>query len=541
MARTLTPRAVQHALHSDEPVAVIDIREPLDFSEGHVPESTLVPRRVLESRLPVVVPNQHAPVILCDQSGERGHRDASWLATLGYDDVSSLEGGMDAWIDAGFETVERQDGVYGTAFNYPSKAFGEQVQVTRGVAQIQPDELQALLDDDERSVVVTDVRTPAEYQDNTIPGAYNVEGVDLSLYAGNLRDSDQTLVVNCAGRTRSIIGAATLEALGFEDVYELENGTMGWELAGHALESGAGRHVRDIDIPDGSREELLGRVDALLDEQGVPRLSVDEFHTLLDDPGEVVYAIDVRTQEEYETAHIPETVSVPGGQAIQTADDHIGVRNGTIVFVSDDRIRSGITAYWFAEMGYPAVAVLDDGLNGWTDVGLPLETGPAGNEPLRWEAVTEMVSSLGVAELGGLLDSATPVVIDVGTSSQYEVGHVPGATWVPRYHLEQWLAERPGRDGPYVLTCPDGQVSTYAAAALTREHGDAELRVLDGGVAAWDAAGRSLEHGTDGMAYEPRDVVPKPYHQGEWAKQAYLDWETTLGEAFAEQPSGTDE
>lgn len=532
MASALPPQAVREAVESDRPVAVIDIREPLDFSDAHIPQSTLVPRRLLESRLPVVVPNEHASVILCDQSGEHACRDASWLATLGYDDVSYLDGGIEAWIDAGFETVERQEGVYGTAFNYPSKEFGERVQVTRQVEQIQPDELQALLDDDEREVVVTDVRTPAEYRDNTIPGAYNVEGVDLGLYVEALRDADQTLVVNCAGRTRSIIGAATLEALGFEDVYELENGTMGWELAGHSLEAGAERHVRGLDVPEASYTELRKRVDALLEAQDVERLSVEAFRAVVDDPNELVYGIDVRTRDEYEAGHVPGTVSVPGGQAIQTADDHIGARNGTVVFVSNERVRAGITAYWFAEMGYPTVAVLDTGVTGWNAAGFPLETGTPPTPTPGWERVTEMVEYVSVDELAALIETATPTLLDIGVSTRYDAGHVPGARWVPRYHLETWLDEQSPLDEPVVVTCPDGRVSTYAAAAL----GDREsetLRVLDGGVDAWEDAGRSLETGSDAMEYDPRDVVPKPYHQGEWAKRAYLDWEENLGEKFA--------
>jgi rhodanese-related sulfurtransferase len=152
-----------------------------------------------------------------------------------------------------------------------------------------------------------------------------------------------------------------------------------------------------------------------------------------------------------------------------------------------------------------------------------------------------MVSYLDVPELGELLESGTPVLVDVGPSNEYEAAHVPGATWVPRYHLDRWLAEQPEREVPCVLTCPDGQVSTYAAAALSQQQEHSDIRVLDGGVAAWDAAGRSVCRGSGSMAYEPRDVVPKPYHQGEWAKRAYLDWEKKIGEKFAGESPQPDE
>ncbi|WP_410767530.1 hypothetical protein [Haloferax sp. DFSO60] len=58
------------------------------------------------------------------------------------------------------------------------------------------------------------------------------------------------------------------------------------------------------------------------------------------------------------------------------------------------------------------------------------------------------------------------------------------------------------------------------------------MRVLDGGTSAWKDGGYTLEDGDGGMQFEPRDVVPKPYHQGEWAKRTYLEWEEELGQLY---------
>ncbi|WP_459655385.1 rhodanese-like domain-containing protein, partial [Achromobacter xylosoxidans] len=67
-------------------------------------------------------------------------------------------------------------------------------------------------------------------------------------------DPKTTIVVNCAGRTRSIIGAQTLINLGVPNpVYALENGTQGWYLADFELDHGASRRYEDAvaaaDIP----------------------------------------------------------------------------------------------------------------------------------------------------------------------------------------------------------------------------------------------------------------------------------------------------
>lgn len=534
MADAVTPEDTQRALQSEQRLAVIDIREPLDYSHGHIGESTLVPRRLLEFRLPAVVPNETATVILCDRHGERAHIDADWLGVLGYEDVSYIEGGMDAWENAGLRTIEAQDGVYSTAFNYPSKDFGEKVQVEEDVEQIQPEELNDLLDDEDEDVLVTDVRTPDEYRSMTIPGALNVEGVDLGLYIGRLRDEKQTVVVNCAGRTRSIIGTASLKKLGFENVYELENGTMGWDLAGYELEHGADRHVRKMDLDEEYRGEIRSAATSLLEANDIPLISVDEFRSFRDDENEVVYPVDVRTLDEYEAGHVPGTVAVPGGQAIQTADEHFAVRNGTIVFLSDEHIRSAITAYWFDEMGFPDVTVLEDGLTGWQDAGLSLATGREQTPPLRQTDIADMVTYVSASELATSRDSGDSEVIDIRTSERFERGHIPGAKWVPRYELEGWLDQTDdGTSLPPVLTCQRGHFSTYAAAAVQHELGHGNVRVLEGGTAAWEDSERPLEEGTGGMDFEPRDDVPKPYQQGDWAKQAYLDWEEALGEKYA--------
>ena len=55
-------------------------------------------------------------------------------------------------------------------------------------------------------------------------------------------DPDTTVVVNCAGRTRSIIGTRILQRMGLDrNIVGLKNGTSGWVLAGYDLESGATR------------------------------------------------------------------------------------------------------------------------------------------------------------------------------------------------------------------------------------------------------------------------------------------------------------
>jgi rhodanese-related sulfurtransferase len=87
-------------------------------------------------------------------------------------------------------------------------------------------------------VLIVDARRFDEYQTMSIPGGISVPGGELALRIDGLVDSPQTpIVVNCAGRTRSIIGAQSLINAGVSNpVYALRNGTIGWTLAGLALD-----------------------------------------------------------------------------------------------------------------------------------------------------------------------------------------------------------------------------------------------------------------------------------------------------------------
>src|SRR6516164_6120191 len=101
----------------------------------------------------------------------------------------------------------------------------------------------------ERSdIVVLDSRPFDEYQRISIPTAVNVPGAELVLRVRDLAPSPQTtVVVNCAGRTRSIIGAQSLINAGVPNkVVALRNGTMGWTLAGFDCDSGKARRAGDV-------------------------------------------------------------------------------------------------------------------------------------------------------------------------------------------------------------------------------------------------------------------------------------------------------
>jgi rhodanese-related sulfurtransferase len=531
MTEPLSPWALRAALETDDPLALLDVRDSLDYVEGHIPDCTFVPRRDLERRLPALVPNRTTPIVLCDRRGDRAPRDARWLTELGYEDVSVLDGGVEAWAEAGLGLVEAVGHVHATALNYTSKRFGERVAAERDLPTIGPSELADLRD--RADPLVIDVRNPEEYYRwGTVPGAVNVEGVDLALYAEELREDDQPIVVNCAGRTRSIIGTATLDALGVSEVYELENGTMGWQLAGHDLADGPGRPTDRS--PDAERvARLRESAEALLDDAGVSRLSPAEVATRPESvpPEQSVYVIDVRREAEYDAGHLPGAVWVPGGQLIQTAEAQLAVRDAEIVLVSETHVRSAITAYWLAEMGFARVSVLDGGIEAWAESGRRLLEGtdPAGR--IDATIVDERVAFVDPPTLAARLDHEALTVVDVDDSEAFVVAHVPGARWTSRYDLDADLESgRIETDDPIVLSCRDGTRSASAAAALDAAVEGLDVAVLRGGVDAWYDAGFPTDDGEEGMLRAPRRAERKPYGQGRAEMRQYLDWEEQLVE-----------
>lgn len=128
--------------------------------------------------------------------------------------------------------------------------------------------------------------------------------------------------MNCAGRTRSIIGAQSLINAGIPNrVVALRNGTIGWTLAGHALERGAlrrGDHAGDDSVGRSAR--------AVAYRTGVRHITVADADKLDAESTRTLYRFDVRSAEEYAAGHIPGFRHYPGGQLVQETDIAAPVR-----------------------------------------------------------------------------------------------------------------------------------------------------------------------------------------------------------------------
>ena len=500
--------------------AVLDVRERGEYNAGQISSATSLPRSQIEFRIGELVPGRNIPIVVYDEGEQRAGLAAQTLTELGYADVAVLDGGLARWQREGRRVV--------SGVNVPSKAFGEKVQHEQSVPDISPEELKELLEANPQTLIF-DVRTPEEYGRFCIPGGVNVPGGDLILWAEALRQEPETkVIVNCAGRTRSIIGTAALKRLGLTNVLELRNGTMGWVLSGYPLERQPARQA-PVAPPD-SRAKAVDLAMTVAKEEKISWSSAEMLPdaSAIDDR-QVTYIIDVRSEAEYEGGHIAGSICVPGGQAVQRADDFVAVRNGRIVFVSNRSARAVMAAYWYRLMGFRDVSVLAGGINSWIDSGRILARGAGLKEPLGYDQAIEFARFKKPEESQLLAQDTDTIALDVGGSPEYRAAHVPGAIWISRGWLESKIPDRVSeKHRPILLTCPDGRQSAFAARTL-ESLGYSNVSVLGGGVNAWRAADYATESGMTACWSEVNDIVLSPSITGDkQAMRRYLDWEVKL-------------
>ena len=488
-------------------LAPIDVREELIFSRGHLLWARNVPLSRLELRFAALVPRRATRIVLIDDNDGLAQRAARVLADAGYSDLSYLDGGTAAWAAAGFELF--------SGVHVPSKAFGEFIEHASHTPSIGADELNALMRAG-ANLVVLDSRPYDEYSRISIPTGINVPGAELVLRVRDIAPSPDTLiVVNCAGRTRSIIGAQSLINAGVPNkVVALRNGTMGWHLAGLTCD-----HGKDKRAPGLSGSGLAwakSKADDVARRFGIARIDRATLEAWRADHSRTSYLFDVRDPAEYQAGHFPGARSAPGGQLVQATDLYAGTLQARIVLSDDNEVRAVMTASWLKQMGWIDVAVLPQAGS---------ETGTPADEVLG------AVPADAAVEFSAVLAIDDVTVIDLSRSPDYRRGHIPGAWFAIRARLARALAKIP-QHGTLVLTSEDGVLAGLAveeARALTK----IPVRWLKGGNANWAAAGFPLSTDVK-MADEPLDAWLKPYERPGDPKAAmneYLSWEIDLLDA----------
>jgi len=512
--RRIAPRTLKEWLRDGDELALVDVREQGAFSQAHLLFASNLPLSRLEAMLANLVPRLGTRLVLCDAgAGDAAHRAAMAAVAFGYTDVNLLEGGVAAWAAAGYEVF--------SGVNVPSKAFGEYVEHRYDTPRITAQALAALRTA-ATDMVILDSRPMEEYHAVSIPGGIDCPGAELVYRVFDAAPDPATLVVvNCAGRTRSIIGAQSLINAGVPNrVVALKDGTMGWQLAGFEADRGCTAHA-GTPSPNGL-ERARAAARQVGARHGVREIDMADLERMRSEcQSRTLYLFDVRSSEEYVEGHVPGSRHAPGGQLVQATDEFAATRHARIVLIDGDGVRATMTASWLRQLGWDEVFVLRDALKG------VLEHGAYRPRLLGFEAVPTVAAQ----ELARVLaDDATVIVVDAGTSVQYRRRHIPGAIWCMRSRLQQLP-----QASACVFTSPNGVYAHYCARDLLRLRPDASVRVLEGGNRAWFDAGLPGEGGAGRMTGEADDVWVKPYQRREAqaAMQEYLSWEVNLVEQIA--------
>lgn len=524
--RSLSPHTLRQWLGDGDEIALVDVREQDTYAKGHLLLAASLPLSRLELIAADLLPRRSVRLVVSDGGDGLAERAARRLDSLGYGDVHALAGGVPAWASAGFP-------VYSGVF-VPSKAFAEVIEHDLATPSIDAKSLRARLDRGEPTVIL-DSRPFLEHREHTTPGAISVPGAELVWRAQDVVPSpDALVVVACAGRTRSIIGAQSLINAGLPNrVVSLRNGTMAWHLNGWEVEKGAHRRAPEA-VSGQARQWGIAAAARVAERFGVRTIDRAELRRWQAEAEQrTLYLLDVRTPEEYRTGHLPGSRSAQGGQLVQETDSFLAVWGARVVLVDDGAlVRARMTASWLVQMGWDDVAVLGGGLG--DD---PLDVGPGPRRVLGLQdANRAAVPRVSPADLDRALDEGAAIVVDLALSRKYTAGHIPGAWFGIRARLADRLSALPSV-GTLVLTSPDGVLATLAAADLVGRV-PYSVHVLENGTDGWRAEGRPLETGFSRATDEPDDLWLMPRQRPDWeaAMRAYLEWEIALLDQIRRDP-----
>ncbi len=505
----IAPSLLKTWLHDGEEIALLDVREHGQYGEAHLFYATPLPWSRLELDVRRLVPRTGVRVVVYDDGAPApdsvAWRAAQRLQVLGYTRVSVLDGGAPGWKAAGH--------VLFAGVNLPSKTFGELAERAYHTPHVSAAQLAAMLDAG-TPVAVLDGRPVAEFRKMNIPTATCCPNGELAYRVRSLVPDDTTpIVINCAGRTRSIIGAQTLINLGIPNpVYALENGTQGWYLADHALEHGGTRRY-----PDGSGSATLREAAQRLAARfGVPTVDAQTVRGWAADPRRTLFLCDVRTPEEFARGSLAGAQHTPGGQLMQALDQYVGVRGARLVLFDADGTRAPTVASWLRQMGHDA-SILGGGL----------ESGFALQAPAVSEAPeAPPLGRITVQELAARLERGDIALVDLRPGMAFRSAHIPGARWSIRPRLEQDLA---GEARQIAVVADEPALAAWALADCRTAQ---PPLLLEGGLAAWQAAGRPVvatpDLPADADCIDHLFFVHDRHDGNKEAARRYLEWETGL-------------
>ena len=512
--KEISAQQTKEILTNGAEIAFLDVREHGQYGEGHPFFCVNLPYSRIETLALRLVPSFSVQCVLLDDGDGVGVRAANLLEGLGYSNVFVLSGGAPGWHAAGYTLFK--------GVNVPSKTFGELVEHKFDTKSISAEDLNAHIQNAD-DFILLDGRSGPEFNKMSLPGAQSCPNAELGYRLPMLcADTTTPIIVNCAGRTRSIIGAQGLALLDIPNpIYALRNGTQGWRLAGFDLVHGAS----PLPLPELDAETFeAGRALAVdlrkkFDLQTIAGAKAKEW---LADTQKSTFLFDVRTEDEFTKSHVAGAHSAPGGQLVQATDEHLAVRNARIILSCDNGLRSASTAIWLIGMGHSVWLLEAD---------TPMDA-------VTTMAAKENISTLDAEQLKKRVDAGAKV-IDVSKGLDYRAGHIEGAHWVTRARLD--VGTMGDLDDLVVVgQSPDLIEGIIAEFKVVTGSAPGDIHV--GNPEQWQNAGLNLVETPDNP--NENDCIDHLFfvhdrHDGNLdAARRYLEWETGLLDQLDDQERG---
>lgn len=517
--KLVTPATLKGWLHDKKEIALLDVREHGQYGEEHLFYVVSTPYSKLETEVQRLVPRKSVRLVLVgDDANELTARAAYRLEQLGYTDIYLLDGGIEQWKRAGYQVF--------AGVNLPSKAFGELAEHAFHTPRITAQELNAKIAANE-DIVILDGRPYSEYRKMSIPTAACCPNGELPLRIDDLVvRPETTIVINCAGRTRSIIGAQTLINLGVKNkILALENGTQGWYLADLKLDHGATRKYPET-VSEKNLTAQQQRAKTLAEKHQVTFVDGATVERWLQDTTRTTFLCDVRSPEEFARGTIPGAQHTPGGQLVQATDQFVGVRGARLVVFDQENVRAPAMASWLAMMGWE-VAVLTNAFAHQWKINATLQQ-------TKQQTHATAITTISSEQLKNI-DSNKTRCIDVRASTKYREAHLKGFVWSIRPRLKQL----PSLNGAHAVVVADDLAIAQLAAQELSEAGVTQIQLNIDTVQQWRTAGLELisspESPTDQDSIDYLFFVHDRHDGNRAAAMRYLEWEINLLNQIDEQ------
>ena len=324
------------------PFCLIDCRERRDYANGHWFGSTNIPLSILPTRLPFLCPDRNFPIHFLDWEDAASIAAMRYMEKLGYQNIMP------------HNTTQPTDPVVGyVQGEYVwSKAFGEVVAHHSDILEVTPKEYMT----DFQHAQLVDVRPTGEYNRFTLPSSISLPNSLLLANMERLNNHADMVLLHCAGRTRSIIGAHTIKAAGYSGNFGIfRGGTQAWELYGFAREHGASRTMAE-------NTESTEFVANFLNRTHIPftHIQLTEIHEFIETNSDHLI-FDVSDDAANGVLVGANIIKISGTNLVQQTDRSIARYHLPILlFDIKSGSRAAFAAYWLSRMGfYVKIAIAD--------------------------------------------------------------------------------------------------------------------------------------------------------------------------------------